>query len=729
MGNREELRESLEADGFSGQLGASVGLMWETNLLLEACEQLRDLMLLLSVDGIILFCNTRFATAMGVRKEDLLDKSIFALPLPLRTRDEWEYLFSTVVSSGMSTTVNTHSFTVQEERVYETTARPLRQDEHIIGVSCICRDITEIKAMAAELELHQRMVEGFLGITFSVSLDLSSYNLRGQVESITGYTAYELSDGSIPSGKLIHPDDLEIVRNAANELANSLRPVTHCRFRLIRKDGTIRWVHAIGTAISDRERTPTGAQGVLYDITDYVRHRERTWHLKAVLDMVRDIVIVSTMDGQIIEANEAALAAYGYSLTELIALNTTALCVDRYDPTVCDAIENGNLVEMTHIRKNGSRFPVEISSLITSLDDRKVYVHVIRDISRRKAAQQEIARLKDKDLVTGAYSSHYLKLITKRLQATGTIPASMLVLDINGFKQVNDDHGIDTGDQVLKGVAECLQQVIGNAGTVARIGGDEFGIVIPGADSATASSFSQQIRNTISERLGPTINMAIGAATKRFVQEDLFTTWQEAEERMLFNKLSHGDSILNSIIASLSASLYEKSNETEAHTTRLQYYARLIGQRLQLNEYESDELNLLAKLHDIGKIGVPETILNKPGGLTDAEWLIMKQHPEMGYRIARTVSALSPIAGSILSHHERWDGSGYPSGLAGRDIPVLARIISIVDAYDVMVSGRPYQRPKTHGEALQELMNQSGRQFDPTLVKIFVEAIKEEQLD
>lgn len=152
-----------------------------------------------------------------------------------------------------------------------------------------------------------------------------------------------------------------------------------------------------------------------------------------------------------------------------------------------------------------------------------------------------------------------------------------------------------------------------------------------------------------------------------------------------------------------------------------------LGKALSLSDGELGKLALLAVLHDIGKIAIPHSILLKPGKLTDAEWEIMKTHTEKGYRIANASKELKPIGEYILHHHERWDGGGYPGGLAGDEIPLLSRIITVVDSHDVMVHDRPYHRAMSGEAAEAELRRCSGTQFDPKLVKVFLEVLKEER--
>ena len=172
------------------------------------------------------------------------------------------------------------------------------------------------------------------------------------------------------------------------------------------------------------------------------------------------------------------------------------------------------------------------------------------------------------------------------------------------------------------------------------------------------------------------------------------------------------------------ASLYAKSQETEEHGQRLGDFCQMIGRELQLSQSDLDDLQLLSKLHDIGKIGIDDHILNKPGKLDEEEWKIMKQHPEIGYRIVMTTPQLSHIADHILYHHERWDGKGYPAKLKGEEIPLLARILSVADAFDAMTEDRIYRRALSREEAIKEIKDNAGSQFDPKIAQIFIDLLK-----
>ncbi|MHB9155360.1 MAG: HD-GYP domain-containing protein, partial [Endomicrobiales bacterium] len=212
-------------------------------------------------------------------------------------------------------------------------------------------------------------------------------------------------------------------------------------------------------------------------------------------------------------------------------------------------------------------------------------------------------------------------------------------------------------------------------------------------------------------------------ATKEKASSDVHEVLRDAEDRMYRNKLMDGKSGRNAIISAVLKTLREKSHETSQHTQRLRKLVMEMGSAAGLPSNQIDELALLSVLHDIGKVSIPDEILMKPARLSPREWQTMIKHSEVGYRIAQSVSALAHVAEAILAHHERWDGSGYPRGLKKTQIPLISRILSVVDAYDVMIHGRPYERPVSQKHALDELQRNSGSQFDPEVVRVFVERI------
>jgi HD-GYP domain-containing protein (c-di-GMP phosphodiesterase class II) len=212
----------------------------------------------------------------------------------------------------------------------------------------------------------------------------------------------------------------------------------------------------------------------------------------------------------------------------------------------------------------------------------------------------------------------------------------------------------------------------------------------------------------------------LGIAAKEEINKDFQDTIKEAEDNMYRSKLIEKKSINSSIISSLERTLFEKSIETRDHAERLKKFSQEIGKVIHFTDSKIDELSLLSTLHDIGKIAIPEEIIISGRKLTEKEWAIIKKHPIIGHNICESNPQLIHIADGVLGHHEWWNGDGYPQGLRFDNIPITSRIISIVDAYDVMMSGRTYKKAVTKKEAIKELKKCSGTQFDPKLVDIFV---------
>ena len=345
------------------------------------------------------------------------------------------------------------------------------------------------------------------------------------------------------------------------------------------------------------------------------------------------------------------------------------------------------------------------------------------EISERKQAEERIRYLSFNDPLTGLYNRAFFQEEMKRLDTSRQLPMSIIMGDLNSLKLINDAFGHQKGDAVLKAAAEVLRSCCRKEDIIARLGGDEFVVLLPMTNAEAADEICERIKNSCrkTEEAIDQVSLSLGMATRTDITQDLEDVMREAEDRMYRNKLIESRNIRSSFILSLERTLREKSHETEEHTARLRQMSTMIGRGMRMSEPELDSLSLLADLHDIGKIAIPSTILDKADLLSVEEWETMKKHPEIGYRIALSTPELVPIAEAILAHHEYWDGNGYPLGLREEKIPLLARILTVCDAYDVMVNGRLYREAISKPEALQELQRCAGTQFDPSVVKVFVE--------
>jgi diguanylate cyclase (GGDEF)-like protein len=334
-----------------------------------------------------------------------------------------------------------------------------------------------------------------------------------------------------------------------------------------------------------------------------------------------------------------------------------------------------------------------------------------------------------RDKLTGLYNKTFFEEELARLDTKRQLPISLIMGDINGLKLINDAFGHSMGDSVLKKAAGIMTNSFRDEDIISRVGGDEFVILLPMTAEETALEIIERVKrkceNNPLEFIK--INISFGVATKTSIDEDINKIYKKAEDRMYFNKLKESKEAKLSMIKFLKKRLEKITYETKSHYDRLKDISMLMAEVLNLSEHEKEELRLLSEFHDIGKIGVPKDILQKEGRLNSEEWNDVKRHSEIGYYIAKEIKDASSIDELILTHHERWDGKGYPGLLKNDEIPLIARIFALADAYDMMVNDRPFQTKMTKKAALEEIKKQSGSQFDPELAEIFINLMENEK--
>jgi diguanylate cyclase (GGDEF)-like protein/PAS domain S-box-containing protein/putative nucleotidyltransferase with HDIG domain len=347
----------------------------------------------------------------------------------------------------------------------------------------------------------------------------------------------------------------------------------------------------------------------------------------------------------------------------------------------------------------------------------------------RNSFEEKIRYLSYNDQLTGLYNRRFYEEELGRLDSENHIPLTLVMADVNGLKLTNDAFGHKLGDVLLTRFASILKKECRSNDIIARIGGDEFVILLPETDAKNAEKVINRINSAVNNEKMDTVilSVSIGYAVKQYESDDLNDVFKKAEDEMYKNKLSESSSVRSKTIDLIMNTLYEKNNREMLHSKRVSEICEAIANKLNLDKNSVNQIKLAGLMHDIGKIGIEENILNKPKGLSGNEWNEIERHAEIGYRILSSVNEFSEIAEYVLEHHERWDGKGYPKFLKGDEISLQARIISLADSYDAMTSDRPYRSALTNEQAINEIIKCSGTQFDTDIAKVFIEKVLQKE--
>ncbi|OFV71092.1 HD domain-containing protein [Acetobacterium wieringae] len=353
---------------------------------------------------------------------------------------------------------------------------------------------------------------------------------------------------------------------------------------------------------------------------------------------------------------------------------------------------------------------------------------IISDITERKQTEEKIRYLSNHDYLTGVYNRRYYEEALINIDRDENLPLSLVISDVNGLKLVNESFGHALGDELLKKVAGIIQAECRNQDVVARLSGDEFIVLLPQTDEDQTAKIVKRMKVAALEQSVGNIDFSIsfGYETKTESHQTIQEVLKNAEDNMYRHKLYESASIKNRTIDLIMNTLYEKSSREMLHSQRVSEICEKIAAKMNFDQDDISQVKAAGLIHDIGKMGIDEKILNKPGGLNPDEWKKIQRHPEIGYRILSSSSEFSELARYVLEHQERWDGKGYPKQLMGEEISIQARIIGVADAFDAMTCDRAYRKGLSVHEAVAEIKKCAGSQFDPEVANVFIEKVLNE---
>lgn len=439
--------------------------------------------------------------------------------------------------------------------------------------------------------------------------------------------------------------------------------------------------------------------------------------------------------GEIENINQSYATMLGYTKEEMlgrkwkefthpediqISLETT----ERLSNTMVGPLS----IDKRFLRKDGQVLWANLSLSVFSTKDMGKFGSLCMtvDITERKQYEQKILYASNHDALTGLYNRVHFENYVRDLQLSEDQMLTVAFGDVNGLRILNEAFGRDEGNSLLFRIARILEKHLPQGDYVSRVGGDEFALFFFNRTTDQVESLLGSVTADITslEMMGSVIpSMSFGLSALNAAQRSINEAIKQAEKDLATRKLVDSPHAQGKAVYAIINTLHEKNKREENHSRRVSELCEKLAKAYGLGEMATSELRLVGLLHDIGKIAISESILNKEGRLTYEEWKEMKRHAEIGYRILNSVEDMASLAQYVLAHHEHYDGNGYPKGLKGEEISLQSRIISIADAYDAMTATRPYREKVSIEQAAREIKRCAGTQFDPSLAKVFVQEV------
>ena len=688
------------------------------------------------LDGRIILTNAQAAKNTGYSREELLRMTVWDIDPYAASRDDQNTLWQRLETGESATIESVHTMKDGTQYPTEIHLNAIKLDEQPI-ILPIAFDISwrkqfEQALFESEQQFRVLFMESPVSITIHDKDDGEIVDANPQAYASYGLSSLEelKARGMFMEPPYSYTEALGWIRKAAAEGPQ--------QFEWLSRDiyGELFWeqVRLIPITINGVERVVA----TTVDITELKEtvnalHRSENYY-RAIFETSGTAMFIIEEDTTISLVNSNFEELSGYSSLEMEGKKSWT---DFTHPDDVEWMQENHYVR----RRDPDAAPrqYEFRFINRREEERNVLLAVDMipgtrrsiasciDITQRKQMEEKLKEMSFRDFLTGLYNRNFFEEEMARLGDGRYSPIGIVVCDLDGLKFVNDTLGHHAGDRMLIQTADILQHNFRSSDIIARIGGDEFAILLAEIDREMLDRILRRLRQAVQDRNNKEpeipLSLSMGHALDEGGTDDMQALFREADNRMYREKIQREGSARSAILQALTVSMEARDFNTENHCDRLQELAASLARSLNLSHDSVNDLFLLARFHDLGKVGIPDHILFKNGPLTKEEWRQMRQHCEIGHRIASSVPDLEPIADWILKHHEQWNGQGYPLGLSGQDIPLPCRILAIVDAFDAMTSDRPYRGAMSRDKAIAELRRCAGTQFDPDLVEHFIRIV------